>query len=313
MRRDPPEQPLLGAHLSIAGGLHNAVAAAVELRCTALQIFSKSSNQWKAKPLLEDDVRSFRSASAASPVRVCVVHDSYLINLASPREELRRKSIDAFHEEMERVERLGLPSLIMHPGAHMGAGEDAGLCRVASAFDEVHERTRGLRMRVLIETTAGQGTTLGRRFEQIRRILDIVREPERLGVCLDTCHVFAAGYDIRTSQGWKDTLDEFERWVGMDRLEAIHLNDSARPLGSRVDRHAHIGTGHIGLEPFRAIMNDPRLAAVPKIIETPKEGGHEKDRQNLATLLELAGSPLVKGSRGAAPRVATFPPLGKGD
>ncbi len=291
MRRDPSEQPLLGAHLSIAGGLHNAVADAVKLGCTAFQIFSKSSNQWKARPLSESDVRSFRTAITDSPVRVCVVHDSYLINLASPREDLRRKSIEAFHEEMERVERLGLPYLIMHPGAHMGAGEEAGLGRVASAFDDVHERARGLRMRILIETTAGQGTTLGYRFDQIRRILDLVREPERLGVCLDTCHLFAAGYDIRTARGWREAMDEFERWVGMERLKAIHLNDSAKPLGSRVDRHAHIGKGLIGLEPFRAIMNDPRLAGIPKIIETPKEDGNEKDRQNLATLRELTLTP----------------------
>ncbi|MBI1864871.1 MAG: deoxyribonuclease IV, partial [Nitrospirae bacterium] len=203
-------------------------------------------------------------------------------------EDLRRKSIEAFHEEMERVERLGLPYLIMHPGAHMGAGEEAGLGRVAAAFDEVHERTRGLRMRILIETTAGQGTTLGYRFAQIRRMLDLVREPERLGVCLDTCHVFAAGYDIRTSEGWNRTMEEFDRVVGFERLKAIHMNDSARPMGSRVDRHAHIGKGHIGLEPFRAIMNEPRLAGIPKIIETPKEGGHERDRQNLATLKNLA-------------------------
>ena len=181
MRRDPSEQPLLGAHLSIAGGLHNAVADAVKLGCTALQIFSKSSNQWKARPLSKSDVRSFRTAIADSPVRVCVVHDSYLINLASPGEDLRRKSIEAFREEMERVERLGLTSLIMHPGAHMGAGEEAGLGRVASAFDDVHERTRGFRMSILIETTAGQGATLGWGVEAIRRVPDPVRQPGRLG------------------------------------------------------------------------------------------------------------------------------------
>lgn len=313
MRRSPPETPLLGAHLSIAGGLHNAVADAALLGCTALQIFSKSSNQWKARLLSEDDVRSFKAALAESPVRVCVVHDSYLINLASPREDLRRKSIEAFREEMERVERLGLQYLIMHPGAHMGAGEEAGLNAVARALDDLHGRTAGLKMRVLLETTAGQGTTLGRRFEQIRRILDLVQEPERLGVCLDTCHVFAAGYDIRTSGGWGRAMEAFDRIVGLDRIAAFHLNDSARPLGSRVDRHAHIGRGHIGLEPFRAIMNDPRFAGILKIIETPKEGGDVKDRQNLATLRELAGRPLVKGSRGAAPYVEPFPPLAKGD
>jgi deoxyribonuclease-4 len=281
--------PLFGAHLSVAGGPHNAVSAATALGCQTVQIFTKHPAQWQAKPLADDEVRTFRRALAGAGLRFPTAHDSYLINLAAPDDGLHRKSIDAFTAELERAEALGLSYLVMHPGAHTGSGEEAGLARVVAALDEVHARCGGFTVRVLLETTAGMGTTLGHRFEHLAAILAGVRHPERLGVCLDTCHVFAAGYPLGSPEEYATTFDRFDALIGLGRLKLFHLNDSAKPLGSRVDRHAGIGFGQIGRDVFRRLVTDPRFADHPMVLETPKEddAGRPMDPVNLEILRGL--------------------------
>jgi deoxyribonuclease-4 len=278
--------PHLGAHLSIAGGLHKAVEAAVALDCTTVQIFTKNSNQWTARPLTDDEVSVFRKAVRTAKLKYPTAHDSYLINLAAPADDLYRKSIEAFRLEVERAEALGLSYLVTHPGAHTGSGEDAGLTRVAAALDEVHTSCPGFKVKVLLETTAGQGSSLGHRFEHLARLLDAVKHPTRLGVCFDTCHVFAAGYPLGTDGEYAATLDEFDRVIGLKQIKAFHLNDSAKGLGSRVDRHAGIGLGQIGGPAFRRLVTDPRFKDRPMILETPKEDaeGRAMDPINLGKL-----------------------------
>jgi deoxyribonuclease-4 len=283
--------PLLGAHMSIAGGCHNALLAAQARGCTAVQIFTKNSNQWAGKPLTDEDVALFRKTLRQTRLRLPMAHDSYLINLASPDEILYRRSVEAFVDELQRAERLGLAYLVMHPGAHVDSGEEAGLRRVAQALDEAHARCPGFRVQVLLETTAGQGSCLGHRFEHLASILAQVAEPERLGVCLDTCHVFAAGYALAPEAEYRATFRAFDKLIGLRRLRAFHVNDSLKPQGSRVDRHAHIGRGCLGLEPFRLLLNDPRFRTRPMVLETPKEDPSEGDMDavNLATLRGLIG------------------------
>jgi deoxyribonuclease-4 len=281
-------QPYLGAHMSISGGLHLAVERALQVECRALQIFTKNASQWKARPLADEAVERFRAAREESGLGVVLAHDSYLINLASPDPRLLDKSIAAMGDELVRAERLGLPFVVSHPGAHKGDGEAAGLARVAASLDRVHREHPDLGVKVLLETTAGQGTSLGFRFEHLSSIIEQVQQPERLGVCLDTCHIFAAGYDLRTPETYRATMEEFERVVGFHRLHAIHVNDSKKDLGSRVDRHQHIGEGALGREAFRCLMQDPRLTAIPKVLETHKDPDLEDDRRNLALLRELA-------------------------
>ena len=289
--------PLFGAHMSIAGGLHNALLAAEAHRCSTVQLFSKNASQWKAPELSADDVRLFRRHLRRTRLRQPIVHDSYLINLASPDEELYRRSLEAFIVELERAERLGCRYLVAHPGAFIDTDEETGLRRVAAALDEVHRRCPGFRVQVLLETTAGQGTTLGHRFEHLARILELVADPGRLGVCFDTCHVFAAGYALAPEKEYRATLRAFDRVVGLGRLRVFHVNDSLKPQGSRVDRHAHIGRGHLGLEPFRLLVNDPRFRNRPMVLETPKEEGDNEDMDavNLAALRGLLDSALVTG------------------
>jgi len=291
--------PLFGAHLSIAGGLHNAVFAAIALRCGTVQIFTKNANQWRAKPLGDDEIRTFRQALSASKIRFASAHDSYLINLATPDEPLYRKSIGAFVEEVERAEALGLSYLVTHPGAYMGSSEEAGVARVAKALDEVHRRCSGYRVMVLLENTAGQGTALGHRFEHIAGIRDRARDPERLGVCLDTCHTFAAGYSLDFEGGYAATFQEFDSVIGLKHLRLFHLNDSKRPLGSRVDRHEGLGRGEIGLETFRSLVNDRRFSGRPMILETPKEdeNGRPMDPVNLRILRSLLRTQKSGNSR----------------
>lgn len=270
--------------MSIAGGLERAVERGQSVGCETIQIFTKNNNQWRGRPLLEIDARRFRQALASSPVRFAFAHDSYLINLATPARTLLERSREAFVDEMERSEQLGLRYLVLHPGAHVGSGEEAGIRTIAESFDWIFKRTAGLQVEVLIETTAGQGTNLGFRFEQIRAILGRVRHEERLGVCADTCHLLAAGYDLRTEEGYEATFGSFDRTIGLDRLKAFHLNDSKKPLGSRVDRHEHIGKGHLGTEPFRRLVNDPRFRNHPMVLETPKGEDDRWDRENLGLL-----------------------------
>ena len=280
---------VVGAHMSIAGGIHNAFAHAQRAGCRALQIFLKSSNQWRSRALTEEDRTLYLEAEKMAGIGPVVAHNSYLINLASPDPALRGKSIDAFVEEMERANFLGVPCVILHPGAHMGAGEAEGIARVGEALNQALDRVSPP-VRILLETTAGQGSSLGYRFDQLASILERIRKEDRVGFCLDTCHVFAAGYDIRTPEGYRKTMREFNRLIGVDRIAAIHVNDCKKELGSRVDRHVHIGQGQIGLEGFRCLVNDSRFTKVPKILETPKGEDLEEDRMNLATLRSLVAA-----------------------
>ncbi len=279
---------LLGSHVSIAGGLHKAFAVAQEIGCMAIQIFTKNANRWQAKPLQQKEIERFLDEWKASGITSVVAHDSYLINLGTPDTALLQKSQDALLLELQRCEQLMIPYLVMHPGSHVGSGEEEGLKQIAESFDRIHSQTTGYKTKILIETTAGQGTNLGSRFEQIARILELVQESERLGVCFDTCHTFAAGYELRTEEGYRKTFEEFDRILGLDRLKVIHLNDSVKGLGSRVDRHADIGKGEIGGEGFRYLLKDPRFDAVPKILETPKgKDPITADKENLRILRNL--------------------------
>jgi deoxyribonuclease-4 len=285
----PVTGPPLGAHLSIAGGVENALLAAERLGCTAVQLFTKNSNQWAGKPFAADEPARFRRTRRRLKLRFAAAHDSYLINLATPDPALWRKSLEAFVDEVVRAEALGLEYLVTHPGAHVGAGDEVGLANVARALDEVHARHPKARVRILLEVTAGQGSSLGHRFEHLAAILAQVREPRRLGVCFDTCHVLAAGYPLGTAEEQQATFQEFDRVIGLKRLKLFHVNDSKKGLGSRVDRHEHIGRGCIGLEPFRRLLNDPRFQETPMILETPKHdaAGEEMDPVNLAALRAL--------------------------
>jgi deoxyribonuclease-4 len=281
--------PLFGAHMSIAGGYHNAVIAARQHGCQALQLFTKNSNQWAAKAVTDEDIRLFRKAMRGSGIRVTMAHDSYLINLASLDSALYRRSLEAFVIEVQRAELLGLRYLVMHPGSPGDDVVNTALVRVAGALDEVHRRCPHNRVMVLLETTAGQGYGLGHRFEHLARILELVEEPDRLGVCLDTCHVFAAGYALAPASEYRATMRALDKTVGLSRLRVFHVNDSLKPLGSRVDRHAHIGRGCLGLEPFQLLVNDPRFRNRAMILETPKEDAVEGDMDsvNLAVLRGL--------------------------
>jgi deoxyribonuclease-4 len=280
---------LTGAHVSIAGGLHKAFERGSRLQCRAIQIFLKNSNQWNAKPLTEQDRALFEEARKNSRIRFITAHDSYLINLASPDPDLYRRSLDAFIDELRRANFLGVPYLVMHPGAHVGSGAEAGLSRVAKALDRALKIVEPP-VQILLENTAGQGSSLGHRFEQLADLLAQIRDSDRIGVCLDTCHLFAAGYDIRTKETYAGTMREFSRRIGIRKIRAFHVNDSKKDLGSRVDRHCHIGKGCIGLDAFRFLMNDPRFQAVAKILETPKGPDMQEDLMNLATLSSLVSS-----------------------
>ena len=281
--------PLLGAHMSIAGGYYKAVEAAAALDMDCVQIFSKNNNQWRAKPLTDDDAERFRDALVQTGVQKPCAHDSYLINLGSPKDDVREKSIDAFVIELERAEKLGLLGVVMHPGSFLDSSEEEGLQKIVDGLDIVLEQTDGQAVEVWLETTAGQGTNLGHRFEHLAYLIDNVADNSRLGVCVDSCHIFAAGYAITTPSEYKQTMAEFDSLVGIDRIRAFHLNDSKKEFGSRVDRHEHIGQGHLGLEPFRHIVNDPRFAELPMYLETPKgKKGDEFDQMNLKALRGLS-------------------------
>ncbi len=283
-----PAGPRLGSHMSVAGGHHNALTRGRDVGADVVQIFSKNANQWRAKPLADEDIARFhqtREETGYAP-EVLVVHDSYLINLATPDDALWQRSQEAFGIELDRAQALGIPYLVTHAGAHMGQGEEAGLARIAAAIDQVvAERPDG--PLILLETTAGQGTSLCYRFEHIARVIELTHHADRIGICLDTCHVFAAGYDLSTPEGYDSTVTEFDRLIGLDRLKVIHVNDSKKGLGSRVDRHEHIGQGAIGLEGFRLLLNDPRVNSRPMVLETEKGPEGKEDRMNLATLRGL--------------------------
>jgi len=276
-----------GAHESIAGGLYRAFDRAESVGCDSLQIFVKSNRAWKVHPLEEHDVLRFRKRAEETGIKPVVGHASYLLNLASPDDALWQKSRDTLIVELERCHVLRVPYLVLHPGAHVGTGEDVGLRRVAQALSQVHAATSHLHTRLLLETTAGAGSVLGSRFEHLAWLIAHTEGGDRLGVCLDTCHVFTAGYELRTAEGYAATMSAFERIIGLERLKVLHLNDSRGELGSRKDRHAHIGQGQIGLAGFRYVVNDPRLAGLPGLLETPKGDDLREDRENLATLRSL--------------------------
>lgn len=282
--------PILGAHQSIAGGSHKVVERARQCGCDCVQLFTKNNNQWAAKDITAEEARRFRSALDELGISHPIAHDSYLINLASPDPRLWHRSVDALAEELRRAETLGIPYVVTHPGAYTTGTQQQGLQNVIRALDAIDAQARGLRTRCLLETTAGQGTALGWQFEHLAIILEGVKEPDRLGVCFDTCHVFAAGYPLGTMKEYRATLQKFDRLVGLELIKAFHLNDSLRELGSRVDRHEHIGRGHLGLEAFRHLLSDQRFSNVPMYLETPKgeENGVDLDQINLHVLRGLA-------------------------
>jgi deoxyribonuclease-4 len=279
---------LLGAHMSIAGGHALAIDRAVALNMTTLQIFTKNANQWAAKPIPVEGATAFRDRLIESDISSVVAHDSYLINLASPDEVVWERSVGAFDDELARCDQLGVRWLVTHPGAHMSSGVDEGIGRVAAALNRIFAASPDRDVTVLLETTAGQGTTLGRSFEELAAILALVEDQSRVGVCFDTCHVFAAGYDIRDATSYDMTMRAFDDIIGLDRLQVFHLNDSKKGLGAKVDRHAHIGEGELGAEAFRLLLNDDRFFTHPGILETPKDDDGEDDRRNMATLRTLA-------------------------
>ncbi|HEX2476429.1 MAG TPA: deoxyribonuclease IV [Lacipirellulaceae bacterium] len=281
--------PILGAHQSIAGGYYKAAERARAVGCDCVQIFTKNNNQWRAKELTDEDAKLFKAALKRHHITHPLSHDSYLINLASPDPVLWKKSVDSFVMEMFRADRLGIRYLVTHPGAYTSGSEESGIATVVRALDEVHVQTRGVKTRCLLENTAGQGSCLGWRFEQLAEMIDRVQNPELLGVCIDTCHLFAAGYAISTEKDYQETMRALDKIVGRKLVRAFHLNDSAKPFGSRVDRHAHIGRGMIGKEAFRLLLNDRRFSKVPMYIETPKgqENGKDLDAINLRVLRRL--------------------------
>ena len=277
---------LLGAHESVAGGLHLAFDRIEEVGGAALQIFTRNQRQWNPAPLTEEELELFAAAWERNSGMPVASHASYLVNLASAKPNLAKNSIGAFADELQRCELLHIPLVVMHPGSHGGDGVETGLKRFIKNLDLALERGDNQVM-VLLETTAGQGTGLGSRFEELAAIIEGSKYPEKLGVCVDTCHIFAAGYDIRSPEAYQATMEEFDSRIGIERIKFFHLNDSKKGLESRVDRHEHIGQGEIGLEGFRNLLNDPRFVDHPMTLETPKGKDLQEDRDNLATLRSL--------------------------
>lgn len=276
-----------GAHMSVAGGCSKAFDRAEQAGCDSLQVFTKNSNQWKAKPLADEEIERWEKRRAETGVWPVVAHDSYLINLASPKDDLWEKSIEAFSVELQRCQQLGIRYLVTHPGSHTGSGEEAGLARVSEALNRLHSELPDVDVLTLLETTAGQGSNLGASFEHLATICEGVEDKSRVGYCLDTCHIFAGGYDFRTPETYDETMTRFDDLLGIENLHAIHLNDSKHELGSRRDRHEHIGEGFIGVEGFRQFVNDARLKDVPGLLETKKGEDLAEDIENLATLRGL--------------------------
>ncbi len=278
---------LLGAHTSIAGGLYKSIERGEKLGFNAIQIFSKNNNRWQAPPISDSDAEKFKSSWSKSNIDFIVVHDSYLINLCAKDKTILEKSRNAFIDEIKRCEKLGIKYLNFHPGAHGGMGEKEGIKLNAESINLAHEKTNNCNVSSMIELTAGQGTNIGYKFEQIAEIIDLVDDKDRMSVCIDTAHIFAAGYDIRSEEAYIQTMEEFDDIIGLEKLKCLHMNDSKKELGSRVDRHEHIGKGFIGLEGFSNIMNDERLINVPKILETPKGKDQKEDVENIAILKSL--------------------------
>jgi deoxyribonuclease-4 len=295
----------IGAHLSVAGGCDLAIVRAEELALSSVQIFTKNANQWAAKPLDPGVIKRFGEQRERTGIRHLIAHDSYLINVGSPDDATWEKSRLALREELDRCDQLDVPYLVSHPGGHVGSGVEAAIGRVAEAINRIHDDRPDGRAMLLLETTAGQGTTLGRSFEELAAIIDRVEDKSRVGVCFDTCHVFAAGYDIRDREGYEETMRRFDEIVGFSNLRVFHLNDSVKGLGSHVDRHAHIGEGQLGTAPFEFLLSDERFERMPGVLETPHGKDGEELKADIATLRSLAekarsdGNPRVEGETAA--------------
>ncbi|MCK4579307.1 MAG: deoxyribonuclease IV [Candidatus Marinimicrobia bacterium] len=281
---------LLGAHVSVAGGMANAPGRGRDIDADAIQVFTANQNRWNSPPISQENIDGFRSGMSQGQPRVSVTHDSYLINLCAAEQEKRDRAVNAFIEEMDRSESLGIPYIVFHPGAHMGAGVEAGCRMVAESLDTALHARPDYQVKLLVEITAGQGTTVGHAFEQIAMILGQVKEPDRMGVCFDTQHAFAAGYDLRTVDVWEETMTAFDSIIGLDQLKVFHLNDSKRELNSRVDRHESLGEGFLGLAPFWCLVNDERFTETPAILETPVDDGSEY-AEEIMLLRSLIGAP----------------------
>lgn len=281
--------PLLGAHISIAGGIHRSIDKALEIGCESFQIFTKNQRIWKAEALKEEEISDFRDLLMKSGLGPVLAHGSYLMNLGSPNNTVFHRSVEALIDELSRCSLLGIPYLVVHPGSHLGSGLKAGSERIVEGLDMAFSSPGSSNMEcrpvVLLETTAGQGSGIGSRFEELGLICERSLFSDRIGVCIDTCHIFAAGYDISSEPGYRDTMELFEDSIGMDRLKAIHLNDSSNGIGTKIDRHANIGDGKIGNEGFRAFVNDRRLEHMPMVLETP--GGDAAYRKDLSLLRSL--------------------------
>ncbi len=276
----------LGAHMSISGGVHNALIEGESIGCTAVQLFTKSNNRWQAPPLKDSEIQTFYDVRQKTGIDKLVVHTGYLINLANPSDNWQ-KSMDSMETELVRAHQLGLEMVVLHPGSHLGQGEEFGLKRIADSLNQLYAKHPSINVKTLLEVTAGQGTNLGYTFEQLAQIISMTHDKSKYGICLDTCHMFAAGYDIRTEKAYNNTLDKLEKALGIDLVMAIHLNDTYGQLGGKKDRHTHIGEGTLGTEPFRLLLNDPRFRNVPMLLETPKDDGIQSDIKNLAVLKSL--------------------------
>ena len=287
---------ILGAHMSIAGGYYKSIDSGAAAGCQCVQLFTKNNNQWRAKDISDEDISLFKTQLATHGIKHTLSHASYLINMASPKDELWEKSVDAFGIELQRAELLGIPYVVVHPGSFTTSTAAEGIQRIAVALDEVHSQLPDLKVKCLLETTAGQGSNLGWQLEQLAEMLQQCQSPERVGVCVDTCHMFAAGYDLRDESIYNQTWEQFDQLIGLERLLAFHLNDSKKELGSRKDRHEHIGDGEMGLDPFRLLLNDTRFLHIPMYLETGKgdrpdcPAGLTWDQFNLETLRSLINS-----------------------
>lgn len=278
---------VFGAHVSIAGGVYKAFQRGDEMGCDAIQIFTKNQMQWRASPLGGEDIDKFKEYAARYRPQIVLTHDSYLINLASPEEDKLEKSREAFLDEIQRCDQLGIDLLVFHPGSHMDAGEERALKAIAENLNWAHRETEGSAVKTVLELTAGQGTNVGYTFEQLREIMDMVKDQSRIGICMDTCHMFAAGYDIRSRRAYEQTWERFDSVLGLENLLAFHINDSKKPFNSQLDRHENLGKGYIGLEAFRLLLNDQRFRHIPMVLETP--GGEEWFLKNLNIMRDLVG------------------------
>ncbi len=299
---------MIGAHMSIAGGVFNAILHAEAAGCRTVQLFNKSNNQWRAKKLTTEEIDRFHEEAERAGIAPRVSHTSYLINCGSPKDDLYHKSVESLREEYERCSVLGIDSLVMHPGAHTGSGVEAASLRIAEALNVILNAVPDSKTVFCLESTAGAGSTIGRSFEELAHIMEMVEDSSRIGVCLDTCHLFAAGYDLRTRGGYTKTMKACDATVGLKNVRVWHVNDSQGELGSHRDRHAHLGQGMIGTDAFGFLMRDRRFRTVPKILETPKEDNPLKmDSINLAFLRRAARKPAVKRKAVGKSKRATKP------